>query len=137
MIYTFEDKGKRKVGLKYDLTVPVSRVFGNVSKQYYFALQTLSKSNLCLGQKKPQKGRYREVLQCDVDIFGVKTPLADAEVVAVTYKLLSSLGFTDFIIKINSRQVLFTLLSKFDLSKEKQNSILQSLDKLERREKKL
>jgi len=134
MVYTFEDKGKRKVGLKYDLTVPVSRVLAmyqnNITLPFKrYQIQPVFRA------EKPQKGRYREVLQCDVDIFGVKTPLADAEIVAVIYKLLSRLGLSDFVIKINSRQVLFALLSEFNLSKEKQNSILQSLDKLEKKGK--
>lgn len=130
LVYTFKDKGSREVGLRYDLTVPVSRVLAQYSQQIplpfkRYQLQTVWRA------EKPQKGRYREVLQCDIDTFGVKTPVADAEIVAVIYQVLKKLGFKKIIILINSRQVLFKLLEELGIKdSQKQLSILQSVDKL-------
>ncbi|MFH1896180.1 MAG: histidine--tRNA ligase [bacterium] len=131
LVYTFEDKGGRSVGLKYDLTVPTSRVLAMYQNDINLPFKRYQIQPVFRAEK-PQKGRYREVLQCDVDIFGVKTPLADAEIVAVIYKVLSGLGLADFVIKINSRQVLFALFEGLDLSEQERASFLQSLDKLEK-----
>jgi histidyl-tRNA synthetase len=131
LAYTFEDKGGRKIGLRYDLTVPVSRVLAQYRDKIplpfkRYQIQTTWRA------EKPQKGRYREFTQCDIDSFGSVSPLADAEIIAVIEGGLKKLGFDKFVIKINSRQVLFDLMRDLNLSQNKQLELLRSIDKLEK-----
>lgn len=134
-VYTFQDKGRREVGLIYDLTVPVSKVLAIYKSQIPLPFKRYQIQRVYRADK-PQKSRYREFIQCDIDTFGVKSPLADAEIVAVIYQLLKKLGFKKFTIKINSRQVLFQLLNEIGLKNPpKQLSVLRSLDKLEKQGK--
>ncbi len=131
LVYSFEDKGGRKVGLRYDLTVPVSRVLAQYQGQIplpfkRYQIQTTWRA------EKPQKGRYREFTQCDIDSFGSASPLVDAEIIAVVFNCLKKLGFEKFVIKINSRQVLFELMKGVGIAEDKQLAVVRSLDKLEK-----
>lgn len=132
MVYTFKDKGKRDIGLIYDLTVPASKVLALYSQKINLPFKRYQIQRIWRAEK-PQKGRYREVLQCDVDSFGTTSPLADAEIVAIIYDCLKKLNFKKFSIRINSRQVLFKLMKDLRIAQEKQQlSIFRSLDKLEK-----
>lgn len=132
MVYTFKDKGGRDVGLIYDLTVPVSKVLALYSQKIPFPFRRYQIQRIWRAEK-PQKGRYREVLQCDVDSFGTSSPLADAEIVAIIYECLRKLNFEKFTIRINSRQVLFKLISDLGIKqKDKQLSVLRTIDKLDK-----
>ncbi len=130
LVYTFEDKGKRKVGLKYDLTVPLARTMASNQnlpipfKRYQ--IQPVFRAD------KPQKGRYREIYQCDIDIVGSSSPASDAEILAITSDSLNSLGFEKFEIRINSRNVLFGAMEKAKIPKDKWLSVAQSIDKLDK-----
>jgi histidyl-tRNA synthetase len=130
LVYTFSDKGRRQVGLRYDLTVPTARILAQYSQQLVLPFKRYQLQPVWRAEK-PQKSRYREFMQCDIDIFGVTTPLADAEILAITYQLLVKLGLKNFKICLNSRQVLFQLMQDIGLSQpDKQLSVLQSIDKL-------
>lgn len=132
MVYTFKDKGKRDIGLIYDLTVPASKVLALYSQKISLPFKRYQIQRIWRAEK-PQKGRYREVLQCDVDSFGTPSPLADAEIVAIIYDCLKKLNFEKFTIRINSRQVLFKLMSDLEIKqKDKQLSILRTIDKLDK-----
>jgi histidyl-tRNA synthetase len=105
MFFKFEDPGGRKVALRYDQTVPTCRFIG----QYYdkiifpfrrYQIQTAYRA------EKPQKGRYREFVQADIDIFGIISPLADAECIALSIDLYKSLGFNRPVALINNRDLL-------------------------------
>ncbi len=129
LVYMFNDKGGRRVGLRYDLTVPTAKVLAMYPeiplpfKRYQ--LQNVWRAD------NTQKGRYREILQCDIDTFGTKSPIADAEIVAVIYTALKKLDFKKFSIRLNSRTVLKNILSQSGIS-ENQISALQSLDKFQK-----
>lgn len=131
LMYLFQDPGERKVGLKYDLTVPLARVAASnqdLPKPFKrYQIQPVWRA------ENPQKGRYREFYQCDVDTIGITTPLADAEILAIIVEGLHSLKLTDFKVKINSRQVLFSLLEKTGIDEEKWMGTLQSIDKLDKK----
>lgn len=103
LLYLFEDRGGRKVGLKYDQTVPVARVvaqYPDLPKPFKrYQIQPVWRA------ENPQKGRFREFLQCDADIFGSLSPLADAEVIALSYFVLRNIGFSDFKILYNDRSL--------------------------------
>ena len=126
LVYSFKDQGDRSVGLRYDLTVPISKVLAIYPttplpfKRYQ--IQPVWRA------EKPQKGRYREILQCDIDIFGPPSPLNDAEIVAIIYNILAKLNFQKYSIRINSRQILSQILDLADI-KNDQNTVLQILDK--------
>lgn len=133
LMYLFEDPGKRKVGLKYDLTVPLARVIASypeLAKPFRrYQIQPVWRA------ENTQKGRYREFYQCDVDIVGSPSPVADAEILAVTNDSLSILGFTDYKIRVNSRAVLFSSMEEADIPEEKMLSAISSIDKLDKKEK--
>ncbi|OGK18296.1 histidine--tRNA ligase [Candidatus Roizmanbacteria bacterium RIFCSPLOWO2_12_FULL_40_12] len=135
LVYTFKDKGDRNVGLIYDLTVPTAKVLAMYPGKIQLPFKRYQMQRVWRADK-PQKGRYREFAQCDIDIFGVKSPLADAEILAVTYTLLTTLGFKNFTIKLNSRTILFNLLKKAGIADKKQQlSVLQTIDKLDKKSK--
>lgn len=131
LVYTFEDNGGRNVGLRYDQTVPTARVlseYQNELPKYFrrYQIQNVFRAD------KPQKGRYREFAQCDIDIFGSTSPLADAEIVACTYAAFQNVGFANAKIKINDRQTLFMALEQITSSRVSALSIIQSIDKLDK-----
>lgn len=103
LIYLFKDRGGREIGLRYDLTVPLARIVVSCPdlpipfKRYQ--IQPVWRT------EKPQSGRYREFLQCDIDTVGTNSPLADAEIIAMTVAALKNLGFTDFKILVNDRTI--------------------------------
>ncbi len=131
LLYTFEDRGKRKVGLRYDLTVPFSRFVANHLNELprpfkRYQIQPVWRAD------KPQKGRFREFYQCDIDIIGVKSTIADAEILKVLYSVLIKLGFKSFNININSRKLFNVLTEYLGEGKEKEFLIARAIDKLEK-----
>jgi len=132
LVYKFEDNGKRKVGLRYDLTVPLARVVSQYKNDLPLPFKRYQIQNVFRADK-PSKGRYREFTQCDIDIVGNTSPLADAEIVALIEKSLQKLNFSEFTIRINSRQVLFNVMEKAGVSKDKTLSVIQSIDKLDKK----
>lgn len=131
LMYLFEDPGKRKVGLKYDLTVPLSRVAGqypDLPKPFKrYQIQPVFRA------EKPQKGRYREVYQCDIDIVGSSSPFADAEILAIVSKVLEKLNFSSYEIRINSRKVLFSTMEEANIPQDMWLTVIQSIDKLDKK----
>ena len=104
LFFKFTDAGGRKVALRYDQTVPTCRVIAQYPDKITlpfkrYQIQTVWRS------EKPQKGRYREFLQCDADIFGVDNRTADAETVALTIDIYKNLGFKRPIAIINDRDL--------------------------------
>jgi histidyl-tRNA synthetase len=130
LLYSFTDKGDRQVGLRFDLTVPAAKILAMYSNTISLPFKRYQIQNIFRAEK-PQKGRYREVMQCDIDTFGTNSPTADAEIIAVIYTILNKLKFSKYSIKINSRQVLFDILEKSNI-KNNQNSVFQSLDKFQK-----
>jgi len=131
LIYRFRDQGNRDVALRYDLTVPLSRVIAQYGNQLVkpfkrYQIQPVWRAD------KPQKGRYREFTQCDVDIVGSSSPLADAEIIAVIYDILKKIGFEKFTIRINSRQTLFSIIENAGVPTEKALLVIRSIDKLDK-----
>lgn len=131
LMYLFRDPGDREVGLRYDLTVPFARAIANnpdLPKPFKrYQIQPAYRA------ENTQKGRYREFYQCDVDIAGSLSPLADAEIIAVVNDALSALGFENFKIRVNSRQVLFSIMEKAGIEQPKWLTVIQSIDKLDKK----
>lgn len=104
LFFKFTDAGGRKVALRYDQTVPTCRVIAQYPDKITlpfkrYQIQTVWRS------EKPQKGRYREFLQCDADIFGVDNRTSDAETIALTIDIYKNLGFKQPIAIINDRDL--------------------------------
>ncbi len=134
LVYTFEDRGERKIGLRYDQTVPTARVLAQYVNELPRFFRRYQIQNVFRADK-PQKGRYREFTQCDADVFGTTSPLADAEILATSYFAFQNVGYPETILKINDRQTLFTTLEPFANEKVNTFSIIQSIDKLDKQTK--
>lgn len=105
LFFKFRDQGKREVALRYDQTVPsvrfVTQYQNQISRPFKrYQIQSAFRS------EKPQKGRYREFIQCDADIFGDPTPYADAETIALSLDIFRKLGFRNARVLINDRNLL-------------------------------
>ena len=105
LFFQFEDQGGRKVALRYDQTIPTCRAIGQYSNTLVMPFRRYQIQS-AFRSEKPQKGRYREFLQCDADIFGVSSPLADAEVIALSLDIYRRLGFKKAVVLINDRELL-------------------------------
>lgn len=132
LVYSFEDRGGRAVALRYDQTVPSARLlyqYQNELPRFFrrYQIQNVFRAD------KPQKGRYREFTQCDIDIFGSKDALADAEILACSYAAFKEVGFGKVELRINDRQTLLSVLSPFATKNIDVFSIIQTIDKLDKK----
>lgn len=104
LMYKFEDNGKRRVAMRYDQTVPLARVVSQYANDLPMPFKRYSVSNVYRAENT-QKGRFREFLQCDIDIVGVNSASADAEIIQVVMMALQMLGIKNYKILINDRAV--------------------------------
>jgi len=125
-----DESGLAAEGLRYDLTVPLARVVANYKDlpTFYkrYQIQPVWRAD------RPAKGRFREFYQCDVDIIGTKSPVADAEVCGATAEVLQKLGFTDFKIQVNHRELLRAFVTGAGIALENESLALIALDKLDK-----
>ena len=133
-LYQFTDHGNRKVGLRFDLTVPLARYTAQHFAELTFPFKRYHIGKVWRGENT-QAGRYREFTQCDFDAIGTKSLAADIEILLVINDLLERIDlktkqtFTRFTIRINNRKVLNGLLDKHHIA-DKTTPILRALDKL-------
>lgn len=125
-----EEKDLGDLGLRYDLTVPLARLIANSPElpKYFkrYQIQPVWRAD------RPGKGRFREFLQCDVDITGTRSLLAEAEVCSAVAEVLLTLGFSNFEIHINHRQLLKCLIKAAGISLENEANTLVAVDKLDK-----
>lgn len=131
LTYTFKDHGGRKLALRYDQTVPFARFVASNYRELPLPFKRYQISPVWRADK-PAKGRYREFYQCDIDIVGTDSLLAEGEIAKVMVAVFKSLGFEGFVIKLNSRRLVNSILSKLQVPQEKQINVIRSLDKLEK-----
>lgn len=105
LFYHFKDSGNREVALRYDQSVPASRVVGQYAQTLPIPFRRYQ-IQPAFRAENPQKGRYREFLQCDADIFGISSPLADAEVIALSLDIYRKIGAHSARVLINDRVLL-------------------------------
>jgi len=130
--YKFEDNGKRLVGLRYDLTVPFSRFVARFLPTGDIKLPfRRSQVAPVWRAESPQAGRFREFYQCDFDIAGSDSPVADAEVFLIAATLLKEIGF-DYVLCVNNRVLIDSILKGLGVPEDKTNGVLIALDKLEK-----
>jgi len=126
-----EGSGQADLALRYDLTVPLARVIAHhqsdlprLFKRYQ--IQPVWRAD------RPARGRFREFFQCDVDIMGSTSPVVEAELCAAVADALTELGFTDFKIRLNHRQLLTSMLNALDIQEVLHTSTLVAVDKLDK-----
>lgn len=118
-------------GLRYDLTVPLTRFYAGNMNELQSPFRTFQIGNVYRADR-PQRGRYREFMQCDLDIFGEKTNLGEIELISAVTSFLKKLNFDGFQIKINDRRILTSMALSAGFEEEDLESILISLDKLDK-----
>ncbi len=127
-IYTFEDKSGRKLGLRFDPTVPICRVVAsnpNLRKPVKFYYIT----NMWR-YDEPQKGRFREFWQAGVELVGANSLEADAEILAVVSDALKAAGIKNFYFKINSRKIVEKIIEETGITASKKEDVFRAIDKL-------
>ena len=122
LVYTFKDRGDRKVALRYDQTVPLARIAIQYKDKLSNPFKRYQIQNVWRAEK-PQKGRFREFLQCDIDIINNPSLLADAEVIVCAINIAKKLGFKNTKMLINNRREVFGDLSP---------KYISSIDKLDK-----
>jgi histidyl-tRNA synthetase len=127
-LYRFQDHGKRDVGLRFDLTVPLARFVAQHAQELGLPFKRYHIATVWRGENT-QAGRYREFMQCDFDTIGVTDLTADIEMALVINDLFAALGVERFTIRVNHRAVLNGLLEKLDLA-DTSAAVLRALDKL-------
>lgn len=122
---------KDELSLRYDLTVPLARVVAQYEGELTFPFKRYQIAPVFRGER-PQKGRYREFYQCDADIVGIANRSADAELVALKVMALKKLGFPQFSVKINHRQLLTAIGEFSGVPKDQLPDLYRSVDKFDK-----
>jgi histidyl-tRNA synthetase len=147
MLYTILKRGEKlnlkenasiaeicDIGLRYDLTLPLSRFYSNNKQELSFPFKSIQIGNVYRAER-PQKGRFRSFKQCDIDIIGDDSWCAEVELIDTTAKALKAIGLENFTVRINDRRLLSEMIvfSGYDDSQVEQVSIiLDKKDKIER-----
>ena len=118
-------------GLRYDLTVPLSRYFANNGKDLPVPFKALQMGNVWRADR-PQRGRFRQFMQCDIDILGEPSNLAEIELILATSTLLGKLEFKNFTIRINDRRILKAMAAYSGFEEADYDDIFIILDKMDK-----
>src|SRR6266487_3966572 len=126
-----EHTGEADLALRYDLTVPLARVvaqYQNELPKFFkrYQIQPVWRAD------RPARGRFREFYQCDVDVLGSRSMVVEAELIAAASDALVALGFNDFTIRLNHRQVLTGILDQAGVAPDQQQDALIALDKMDK-----
>ena len=118
-------------GLRYDLTLPLSRYYSNHANELPSPFKALRMGNVWRADR-PQRGRYRQFMQCDIDILGEPTNLAEIELILATTTLLGKLDFKNFTIRINDRRILKAMAAYSGFAPESYDTVFIILDKMDK-----
>mgnify|MGYP003289150991 CR=1 FL=1 len=118
-------------GLRYDLTVPLVRYYSNNAANLPAPFKALQMGNVWRADR-PQRGRYRQFMQCDIDILGEPSNLAEIELILATTTTIGKLGFKNFQIRINDRQILKAMAAYSGFAEESYDSVFITLDKMDK-----
>jgi histidyl-tRNA synthetase len=129
-LFEFDDAGGRRVALRFDLTVPLARFVATHEHELAFPFRRYHIGTVWRGER-PQRGRFREFIQCDADLVGATGPVADAEVLTLFSSLYAALDVGEVVIRINDRRVLNGLLAALELPGHA-TPVLRALDKLDK-----
>ncbi len=118
-------------GMRYDLTVPLARYYANHANDLPSPFKALQMGNVWRADR-PQRGRYRQFMQCDIDILGEPSNLAEIELILATTTTLGRLGFKNFEIRINERRILKAMAAYSGFSEEVYDTVFIILDKMDK-----
>ena len=118
-------------GLRYDLTLPLSRYYANHSNELPAPFKALQMGSVWRADR-PQRGRYRQFMQCDIDILGEPSNLAEIELILATTSLLGKLDFNNFTIRINDRRFLKAMAAYSGFEEKDYESLFITLDKMDK-----
>ena len=126
-----EASGEADLALRYDLTVPLSRVvaqYQNELPKFFkrYQIQPVWRAD------RPAKGRFREFFQCDIDSIGSTSPIVEVEQLSAVSEVLTRLGFNDFVVRLNDRRLLTALLGSFSIDPAQHETALVAIDKLDK-----
>lgn len=119
------------LGLRYDLTVPLARFYATHRGELPAVFRAIQIAPVWRAER-PQKGRYRQFVQCDIDIIGDATARAEAELLVASLDTLDALGLTGATIRINDRRVLDAMLAAFGFAADERAGVLITIDKLDK-----
>lgn len=119
------------LGLRYDLTVPLSRFYASHAAELPSVFRSIQTAPVWRAER-PQKGRYRQFVQCDIDIIGEPSALAEVELLAASADTFRTLGVEGVEFRVNDRRILLGLLAGFGFAPESWPSVLISIDKLDK-----
>lgn len=131
LMYAFADHGGREVGLRYDLTVPLARVVAMHQNDLVFPFKRYHVAPVWRADN-PQRGRFREFWQCDADIAGSASMLADAEVVAVLVEALAAVGLANATVAISHRRLLECVGRAAGVPEAQAGGLFRAIDKLDK-----
>ena len=118
-------------GMRYDLTVPLARFYSNNANNLPSPFKALQMGNVWRADR-PQRGRYRQFMQCDIDILGEPSNLAEIELILATTTTLGRLGFRNFQIRINERRILKAMAAYSGFAEESYDTVFIILDKMDK-----
>lgn len=119
------------MGMRYDLTVPLARFYSNHENELPTPFKAIQMGNVWRADR-PQRGRYRQFMQCDIDILGDGSNLAEIELIQATTTTLGKLGFQDFVIRINERRILKAMAAFSGFLEADYDEIFIILDKMDK-----
>ena len=119
------------MGLRYDLTLPLSRFFAANKESLQFPFKVIQTDRVYRAER-PQKGRLREFVQCDIDILGDSSCNAEVELIDVTARAMLNIGFNNFTINVNDRRILRNMLETMGFAPETLDSVCITFDKLDK-----
>lgn len=125
------EKSLSDMGLRYDLTLPLSRYYAANRSELPAPFKVIQTDRVYRAER-PQKGRLREFVQCDIDILGDSSPNAEVELIDVTARALLRIGFSGFTVNINDRRILRAMLHTMGFAPEQLDSVCISFDKLDK-----
>ena len=125
------EKELSDMGLRYDLTLPLSRYYAANRNELPTPFKVIQTDRVFRAER-PQKGRMREFVQCDIDILGDESCNAEIELIDVTARALLSIGFKDFTVNINDRRLLRGMLTNMGFTADSLDSVCISFDKLDK-----
>ena len=119
------------LGLRYDLTVPLARFYANNQGQLPSVFKAMQMDSVFRADR-PQRGRFRQFVQCDIDIIGESSSLAETELISATTKALNNLGFNAVTVRLSDRRLLNALADKCGFAESHKPSVFIALDKLDK-----
>lgn len=119
------------MGLRYDLTLPLSRYYANNKDKLTIPMKCIQMDRVYRAER-PQKGRLREFIQCDIDIIGSESTDSEIELILTTTKALDAIGMKNYKVKVNDRRLLRAVLASFGFAESDLDSVCITFDKMDK-----